>query len=175
MCRESDPPGDDFLARVCEAWEGMAQPAESLVDRLVIFRIGVVLSKKGGALPKLLQPPVVAPLGSGKQFMSTIHLDDLVAMMYFAMQTEKVRGVYNAVGPEALSNKDFSRLAAKVAAKPYLPVAVPGFGLKLLLGEMSQVVLGGNKVSAEKIKEAGYVFRFPTVEGALNAELINKK
>jgi uncharacterized protein (TIGR01777 family) len=167
LCREDDVPGDDFLARVCIAWEESVKPAETLVERLAILRIGVVLAEEGGALPKLLQPPVVAPLGIGRQYMSTIHLDDLAAMFYFAMQSEKVRGVYNAVGPEPLSNKDFSKLAAKVAGKPFLPLPVPGFALKLLLGEMSQVVLGGNKVSADRIMEAGFTFRYQGVEAAL--------
>lgn len=167
LCREDDAPGDDFLARVCIAWEESVKPAETLVERLAILRIGVVLAEDGGALPKLLQPPVVAPLGIGRQYMSTIHLDDLAAMFYFAMQSEKVRGVYNAVGPEPLSNKDFSKLAAKVVGKPFVPLPVPGFALKVLLGEMSQVVLGGNKVSADRIMEAGFIFRYQGVEAAL--------
>jgi uncharacterized protein (TIGR01777 family) len=171
LCREDDAPGNDFLAKVCVAWEEAILPAQNIVERLAILRIGVVLSKDGGALPKLLQPPVAAPLGSGAQYMSTIHIEDLARMFLHAMITPEVKGVYNAVGPEPLSNRDFSKLAAQVAGKPYVPLPVPAFGLKLLLGEMSQVVLGGNKVSAEKIRGTGFEFQYPQVAKALEAIL----
>lgn len=173
LMTEQDPPASDFLAEVCRLWEDASQALVGTDVRRVVLRIGVVLSKEGGALPKLLQPPVAAPIGSGAQYMSTIHIDDLCQMFAFAIE-KPINGVFNAVGPEPLSNADFSKEAAKAAGKIYLPIPVPGFLLKVALGEMANVVLGGSKVSCQKIVDAGFGFRFDTVASALTDLLATK-
>ena len=168
LLTESAPVGSDFLAEVCKQWESKIAPIEKMGIRLVTLRIGVVLSREGGALPKILEPPVAAPIGSGEQYMSTIHIDDLVNMFLFAIENDSVNGTYNAVGPEPISNRDFTQLAAKAADKVYVPIAVPGFLLKIALGEMSQIVLGGNRVSGDKLLKAGFQFQFASVKEALD-------
>ena len=168
LLSESSPAGSDFLANVCEQWESKTAPIENMGIRPVTLRIGVVLSREGGALPKILEPPVAAPIGSGEQYMSTIHIDDLVNIFLFAIENESLSGTYNAVGPEPISNRNFTQLAAKAADKVYIPIAVPGFLLKIALGEMSQIVLGGNKVSCDKLLEAGFQFEFPSVKESLS-------
>jgi NAD dependent epimerase/dehydratase family enzyme len=126
------------------------------------------LSRDGGALPKILEPPVAAPIGSGDQYMSTIHIDDLVNIFQFAIENISLNGTYNAVGPEPSTNREFTQLAAKAADKIYVPIAVPGFLLKIALGEMSQIVLGGNKVTSDKLIETGFKFQFSSVKAALD-------
>jgi len=168
LLTESSSAGDDFLADVCKQWESKIAPVEEMGIRLVTLRIGVVLSREGGALPKILEPPVAAPIGSGEQFMSTIHIDDLINIFQFAIENANLNGTYNAVGLEPCTNREFTQLAAKAADKIYVPIAVPGFLLKIALGEMSQIVLGGNRVSSDKLTEAGFNFQFSSVKAALD-------
>ena len=144
---ENENPGTDFLAQVVVAWENEVKKIEDLGLRTVMLRIGIVLDKEGGALKEMMKPPVAAPLGSGSQWMSWIEIDDLARMFYFAVKNEKLSGVYNAVGPNPATNAQLTKAAAKCAGKPYIGIGVPGFGLKLILGEMAMMVLGGNKVS----------------------------
>lgn len=167
MLDETAPLGNDFLAQVTEAWETSAVKMKDLGLRTTLLRIGIVLSNQGGALQELLKPPVAAPLGNGKQFMSWIHIKDLVDMFIFAIENEEIEGVFNAVGTSPLTNKEFTQIAAKVYKKPFLPLPVPGFALKLLMGEMASIVLGGNKVSAEKISKSGFKHTFNDLEVAL--------
>lgn len=167
LMTEESPAGNDFLAEVVKAWEASTKQFESLGIRVVQIRIGVVLAKEGGALPKILQPPVAAPLASGNQFMSWIHMDDLVGIIAKAIEDENMTGVFNGVAPKAENNRDFTKLAAKAFGKLYLPIPVPGFLLKLILGEMAQIVTGGNKVSAQKLENSGYNFQFFELEKAL--------
>jgi len=168
LMTETSVSGNDFLAHVVKEWEASTKQFESLGIRVVQIRIGVVLAKEGGALPKILQPPVAAPLASGHQYMSWIHMNDLVGIIVKAIEDEKMTGVFNAVAPKPENNRDFTKLAAKAFRKIYLPIPVPGFLLKLILGEMAQIVMGGNKVSAQKIQNAGYNFQFGELEGALS-------
>ena len=140
---------------------------EKLGLRTVMLRIGIVLDKNGGALKEMMKPPVAAPLGSGTQWMSWIQIDDLARMFVFALEDEKVQGIYNAVGPKPATNAELTEKAAKKARKLFVNFGVPGFGLKLALGEMSQMVLGGNKVSSKKIEQEGFKFRYPDLESAL--------
>lgn len=167
LMTEASAAGNDFLAQVVKAWEASTKQFESLGIRVVQIRIGVVLAKEGGALPKILQPPVAAPLASGNQFMSWIHMDDLVGIIVKAIEDENMTGVFNGVAPKAENNRDFTKLAAKAFGKLYLPIPVPGFLLKLILGEMAQIVTGGNKVSAQKLEHSGYNFQFFELEKAL--------
>lgn len=167
IIREEAPIGTDFLAHVVDAWEGATNKIASLGIRLIQPRIGIVLSGEGGALKELLKPPVAAPLGNGQQYMSWIHIEDLCRMIQYGIEEEKIEGPFNAVGPEPKTNKDFTKIAAQVMGKPYLPIPVPQLVLKLMLGEMAQIVLGGSRISAEKIRKAGFRFEFPRLEEAL--------
>lgn len=164
---ETAPVGNDFLAEVTEAWETSAVKMTDLGLRTALIRIGIVLSKNGGALQELLKPPVAAPLGNGKQFMSWVHIEDLVNMFVHVIENDSMEGVFNGVGTQPLSNKDFTKIAAKVYKKPYIPIPVPAFALKLLMGEMADIVLGGSKVSANKIIKSGFKHDFEKLELAL--------
>ncbi|RZS95714.1 TIGR01777 family oxidoreductase [Cecembia calidifontis] len=164
---EHSPAGNDFLAKVVIAWENEVQKIEKLGIRTVLLRIGIVLDNTGGALVEMLKPPIAAPLGSGKQWMSWICIDDLARMFLFALEKEEVKGIYNAVGPKPATNEELTQKAAKKVGKPFVGIGVPGFALKLVLGEMAQMVLGGNRVSSKKIRDAGFEFRYPNLEEAL--------
>ena len=167
LIQEDAPTGKDFLAQVVDAWENATNKVSSLGIRLFQPRIGIVLSAKGGALQELLKPPVAAPLGSGDQYMSWIHIEDLCRMILFGIENEKISGPYNAVGPNPKTNQEFTKVAAKTMGKLYLPIAVPKLVLKLILGEMAQIVLGGSRISAEKVLASGFSFKFPQLDKAL--------
>ena len=164
---ETSPSGTDFLAQVVKAWENEVKKIESLHLRTVILRIGIVLDEAGGALGEMLKPPVAAPLGGGDQWMSWIHIEDLARMFVFALEKTTLQGIYNAVGPNPATNQQLTREAAYASGKPYMGIGVPGFVLKLILGEMSAMVLGGNRVSCQKIQKAGFQFEFYELSGAL--------
>lgn len=164
---ENTKPGTDFLAQVVIAWENEVKKIADLGLRTVLLRIGIVLDKDGGALKEMMKPPIAAPLGSGNQWMSWIAIDDLVRMFSFAVNDKKLSGSYNAVGPNPATNAELTKAAAKHAGKTYIGLGVPGFGLKLILGEMAMMVLGGNKVSSKKIQEAGFEFTYPKLDGAM--------
>ena len=166
---EKSQAGNDFLAEVTKKWEASADQFKSLEIPTAKIRIGIVLTDKGGALPQLAQPIKLlagAPLGSGKQWMSWIHLEDLVRLFYHVMEN-KLTGVYNGVGTEPATNKELTKAVAKVLNKPLILPNVPAFAMKLLLGDMAQMVLGGNKVSAEKTLESGFEFKFEKLGNAL--------
>lgn len=167
---EDSPMGDGFAAEVVRQWENAADEMSRLNLRVVKFRIGVVLSEKGGALPRLTQPIKLgagAPLGRGGQYMSWIHLDDVCRLFIFAIEHENMQGVYNAVGPHPVTNQELTKAAADVLNRPLFLPNVPSFVLKLLFGEMAQVVLGGSRVSNHKIREAGFEFEHPALHPAL--------
>lgn len=167
---EESAAGKDFLATVVRKWEDEVDRIASLNIRVVKIRIGIVLSEKGGALKEIVKPVkyfVGAPLGTGKQYLSWIHLDDLCAVFLKALEDEQMKGAYNATGPYAVTNRELTNTIAKVLKRPLILHAVPAFVLKLALGEMADLVLKGSKVSSKKIQNAGFVFKFPTLEGAL--------
>lgn len=164
---EGSKPGSDFLAEVVIAWENEVKKMESLQLRTVLLRIGIVLDAEGGALGEMLKPPVAAPLGSGDQWMSWIHIEDLARMFVFALEKTTLQGIFNAIGPNPATNQQLTKEAAAAKGKPYLGIGVPGFALKLILGEMAAMVLGGNRVSSQKIQKAGFEFDFPELKGAL--------
>jgi uncharacterized protein (TIGR01777 family) len=164
---ENSPSGKDFLAEVVLAWEKEVKKIEVLPLRCVILRIGIVLDAKGGALAEMLKPPVAAPLGSGAQWMSWIHVEDLVRLFVFALEKTTLQGIYNAVGPHPATNQQLTKEAAAAKGKAYVGIGVPGFALKLFLGEMAAMVLGGNRVSSQKIQKAGFEFEFPELKQAL--------
>ncbi|TXE14540.1 TIGR01777 family oxidoreductase [Algoriphagus aquimarinus] len=164
---ETHKAGSDFLAEVVVAWENEVKKMEELHLRTVMLRIGIVLDANGGALGEMMKPPVAAPLGKGDQWMSWIAIEDLARMFVFALEKTTLQGVYNSVGPNPATNQQLTQAAAKAKGKPYLGIGVPGFVLRLILGEMAAIVLGGNRVSSQKIQKAGFDFECPELNGAL--------
>lgn len=159
----------DFLGDVTQKWEAAADRFEKLNIEVTKLRIGVVLSADGGALEKMADPIkkyVGAPLGSGEQWQSWIHIEDLARLFCFVID-EELSGVFNAVAPNPVNNKALTKAIAKALDKPLILPPVPKFALKLLLGEMSQIVLGSQLVSADQIQEEGFVFEYAQVEKAL--------
>lgn len=163
---ESDKAGNDFLGEVCVKWEDAALQFKKINVPVTVLRTGVVLSAKGGALDKMITP-IISPLGSGKQYMAWIHIDDLCEMYIHTIENN-IYGIFNAVAPESYSNKTFSKILAKVVKRPFLPIKVPGFLLKLVFGELAIILLEGSRLSEKKIKKNGYSFRFDTLNKALN-------
>ncbi len=166
---EESRPGPDFLAQVSASWEHEARAAEQLGVRVITPRIGVVLGRAGGALPKMALPfrfGVGGRLGTGKQWTSWIHLDDLVALIEFAIATASMRGAVNAVAPNPVTNAEFTRELAAALHRPAI-FPVPEVALKLLLGEMSQVLFASERVVPEAAVRAGFQFRFTDLAGAL--------
>ena len=166
LLNEETPAGDDFLAKIVEDWEQEALKIQSLGIRVALIRTGVVLSSQGGALKEMLKPPVAAPLGDGKQYMSWIHLNDLARLYEFAL-SENISGIYNATAPNPVTNRVLTKTASKEKGKQYLPIAVPSFMVKLIVGEMAEMVIGGSKVSSKKIQNTGFIFKYPLIQPAL--------
>jgi len=166
---ESAPPAQDFLGRVAVAWEDAALAAEPLGVRVARIRIGMVLGKGGGALAKMLLPfrlGVGGRLGSGKQWMSWIHIDDLMELIAFLMKESTVRGVFNATSPFPVPNREFTQALAEAVHRPAI-IPVPVFGLKLALGEMAEVVLASQRAIPDAAQRAGFVFQHPDIFTAL--------
>jgi len=168
---EDAPYGTDFLAQVVHQWERETDAIGALGIRTVNIRVGIVLSSRGGALDKMTLPVkygLGAAVGTGTQMMSWIHINDLAGMFAMALDNNKWQGVFNGVSPNVVSNKDFTKALAKSFKKPLFLPNVPGVVLKVLLGEMSELVLGGQRISSEKILAAGYRFSYPALDQALN-------
>lgn len=172
---ENTPPGNDFLSDVSIEWEKAADEIAALGVRTVKLRTGIVISKDGGAIPKIALPArfgVGAPLGSGKQWLSWIHLDDMCRLYIEALENESWHGAYNAVATPPVTNEALTKAICKVLHRPQWFPNVPAFALKLVFGEMAAVILGGNYVMNERIeKETGFKYQFPDLESALKAEL----
>lgn len=174
---EKSDPGKEFLPNVTKAWEDEATLYGDLGIRVVILRFGVVLSSSGGALEKMLKPVkygLGAALGSGQQWMSWIHIDDLAGIIGFSLNEERINGIYNAVSPNPVSNKELTKKAADILGKPLFMPNIPAFVLRLALGEMAAMLLGSCRASAKKIIEAGYNFNFPTIDQSLK-DLLDQK
>ncbi len=167
---EDSPPAHDFLGTCCIEWEKAVDEGKQLGLRVLKFRTGVVLDKNGGALPQLALPiklGVGSPLGNGKAWVPWIHYEDVVAMYQFGLE-HNLQGVYNMVAPNPVTNKQLTQAVAKQLHRPLWLPNVPAFVLKLIFGEMSVVVFGSTKVSAQKIEAAGFKFRFADIEEALS-------
>jgi len=165
---EASAPGSGFLPEVCLAWEGEAVAAERLGMRVARLRVGVVLERHGGALARMLPPFRMGAggrLGNGRQWMSWIHLDDLCEMFRFAAE-QQVRGVINGVAPYPVTNADFTRALAAAVKRPAI-FPVPPIALRLLFGEMAEVLLSSQRVSPKGAEEAGFRFRYPQLAAAL--------
>jgi uncharacterized protein (TIGR01777 family) len=175
--KETDPADKNFLGETCRLWEESIEPVITLNKRLVKLRTGIVLSNNGGAFAEFkrsLNFGIAAILASGKQIISWIHMDDLCRMYMYAIENENISGSYNAVAPAPVSNKKLMiPLAEKLRKQFYIPVHVPKFILKIILGERSIEVLKSATVSCEKIKAEGFTFLYPSIDSALK-ELTNK-
>jgi uncharacterized protein len=172
---ETDPADVAFLGHTCKLWEESIEPVTALGKRLVKLRTGIVLSKDGGALAEFKKPlkfGVAGILGNGKQIISWIHNDDLVKLYIDAIENEKLSGSYNAVAPNPVANKELTLQLARIKnGKKFIALPVPSFALKIALGEMSIEVLKSATVSAEKILQTGFQFKYPTVTEALKASI----
>jgi uncharacterized protein (TIGR01777 family) len=168
---ESSAPGSDFLAAVCRDWEHVAGQAPR-TSRVVLLRSGVVLARHGGALPQLALPFRLfagGPVGTGRQFISWIHIDDWVAMVKWALAMPAVAGAVNVTAPVPVTNEEFSRTLGRVLGRPSW-LRAPAFALRLALGEMADgLILGGQRVLPDVARKHGFVFRYPTLEPALQA------
>ena len=167
--KESDDSGNDFLSACCVQWENSASQAAKLGAKVTILRTGVVLAKEGGALPKLALPVKLfagAPLGTGKQYFPWIHIKDLCAIYVHCLENG-IEGIFNAVAPESINNKEFTKSVGKVLGRPVFLPPIPGFLLKMILGELASTVIYGQNVSAEKIIEKGFKFEFLDSTSAL--------
>ena len=166
---EQSSPGSDFLSEVCVAWEREAMEGEKLGARLVRLRFGMVLGEGGGALARMLTPfrlGVGGRIGSGKQWMSWIHVDDLCELILLALGESTLRGVLNATSPHPVTNADFTRALAHALHRPAV-LPIPAFALKLLFGKMSQVLLASQRVIPEATLRAGLEFRYPDLSASL--------
>jgi len=169
--KETDPFDPSFLGSTCKLWEESVHPVKALGIRLVQFRIGIVLNKRGGALAEFIKPAkwgVASILGPGSQMVSWIHQQDLCKMIGFATENPAIEGVYNAVAPTPLNNKDLVLAIAAKMNKFYLTIPVPVFVLKIMLGKMSIEVLKSANVSSSKIQAAGFDFDYDNIDTALN-------
>ena len=173
---ENSQGGSDFLAQAVRAWERSEEQVASLGIRTVKLRIGVVLMADGGALPKLVQPVRLgagAPIGSGQQYISWIHLDDLCRLFIQALSTDSWQGVYNAVAPNPVTNETLTRAIAQVLHRPMLLPNIPAFAIKLLYGEMGIVVTGGNYVLNKRIaEETRFTYEYADLTKALENLLV---
>ncbi len=175
---ENSEPGIGFLSETCEQWEQEAQKLHCPSTRLIILRTGIVLAKDGGAFPSMALPIrywVGSKLGNGKQIIPWIHMDDLCKMMVFLLMKPEPKGIYNAVAPVSISNKEMTRAIAKAYHKPLLMPPVPGFMLRLFLGEFYKALIGSLKISATKIKQEGFLFQYPEIDDALEVLVPKKK
>ncbi|SHF26758.1 TIGR01777 family oxidoreductase [Chryseobacterium takakiae] len=169
---ENDGPGNDFLSEVVVLWERAADEFKeyNLAERVVKIRTAVVLSEKDGALKKMLptiEMGIGSPLGSGKQYMPWVHIDDICSIYEFALKNPDVDGAFNAVSPQHTTNENLTKKIAEVLKKPLFMPNVPGFILKLIFGELADALLEGSRASAEKIQKAGFKFTFPDLKNAL--------
>lgn len=168
---EEAGPGKDFLARTCIEWEEEATRAESYGLRVVRLRTGIALGRGGGALEKMVPPFkffIGGPLGTGKQWMSWIHMEDEVGLILFSVEKSEAYGAINAVAPNPVTMKEFCKVLGQVLHRPsWAPV--PAFALRLLLGEMADMLLTGQRVLPAQAQRLGYNFKHPTLRGALQS------
>jgi uncharacterized protein len=175
---ETDPPADDFLATTCIAWENSVLRMKELGKKIVILRTGIALSRDGGALPAFYKPlrfGFATILGSGDQYMSWIHLHDLCRLYLAAIVNHDLEGVFNAVSPQPIHHKDLVLTMARlVKGKSFLPLHVPAFLLKLVLGELSVEILKSCRASTAKIEQTGFVFSYPDIQSAMEKLFITQ-
>ncbi len=167
---ELDDPGNDFLAKTVNDWEEKALQAKEIGVRTVLCRFGLILDQQEGALPRIVFPYqafIGGTIGSGRQWMSWIHIKDVVNALLFVIENKEIAGPVNFTAPNAVQMKEFGQQLAKVLHRPHW-LSVPGFALRMLLGEMSMLVLEGQKVLPQKLLENGYTFQFSNLSDALS-------
>lgn len=160
----------DFLAHVCKVWEAAAQNFSEITERIVCIRTAPVLSKKGGTLEpltKITNLNLSSGIGSGRQWFNWIHIDDLADIYLKAVEDENLHGAYNAVSDNIPTQKELMQKLAKTKKKFFFPLNIPSFLMKIVLGEMSEIILKGTRISNEKIKSQGFIFQYPDLESAL--------
>jgi uncharacterized protein len=171
---ESSPPQGGFLSDVCRIWEDATAAATQAGIRTVRLRLGIVLSSRGGALEMMRRPfrlGLGGRLGSGQQYMSWIHIEDLIRVMELAIRNDEVCGPVNAVSPQPVSNREFTKTLGRVLHRPTF-FCVPSFAAKMVLGEMAEeVLLSGQRVAPRKLEERGFDFRYPELSQALRCEM----
>ena len=170
LTEDSPPVIDDFASQLCIAWEETAQRAEGQSIRVVLVRTGLVLSAEGGFLSRLLLPfklGLGGPLGNGRQWMPWVHIDDQIALIDFLLHRDQASGPYNACAPKPVRNREFAKTLGSVLRRPaFMPM--PALALKVGLGEMSLLLLGGQKAMPERLLEAGFTFQFTDLRAALD-------
>ena len=168
---ENDESGTDFLSEICKLWENASNQFKTLNVRTVILRTGLVFSEKGGAIEKISKPikfGIGAALGSGKQYIPWIHIEDLCNMYIEAIENTEINGIYNAVAPEYITNKTLTKIIARTLKKPLWLPNIPTFVLKFILGEMAVILLEGSRISSKKIITVKFNFKYPTLTEALH-------
>lgn len=174
---ESAPPGEGFLPSVCHEWEKATMEALGLGIRAVCMRIGIVLSTQGGALAQMLLPfklGVGGPIGSGRQWMPWVHIDDIVGAFRYTIANDDLVGAVNGTSPNPATNAEFTKALGRALHRPAF-IPVPAFGLELLFGEMSQILLEGQRAIPQKLQFAGYEFKYPRLDDALEDVLSQRK
>ncbi|QMU65702.1 MAG: TIGR01777 family protein [Flavobacteriaceae bacterium] len=164
--KETDSPANDFIGKVCVLWEQAVLKFNSEHIRTVIFRTGIVLSKNGGVLAKM-KTSVISPIGSGKQYVPWIHIDDLCHMYIRAIEDIHMSGIFNAVAPEHQTSSSFSKILAQTGKRPFIAFGVPAILLQLIFGKLAILLLEGSRISSEKITLTGFRFKFPQLKDAL--------
>ena len=170
---ENSAPGTDFLATLAKEWEDEAMKAEQYGIRVVVARLGVVLAKTGGALPQMMMPfrfGLGGKLGSGRQWMSWITMEDVVSIVRTALATDSLKGAVNLVSPEPVRNADFTRSLARAMHRPAI-FAAPAFALRLAMGQMSEMILSSTRVTPQVLLQHGYQFRHTQLDEALRSIL----
>jgi hypothetical protein len=167
---ETEPAADDFLGQTCKLWEQVADRFTDIGIRTVKIRTGVVLAKQGGVLPKIVIPiklGIGSAIGEGNQYFPWIHIDDLCSIYIKAIEDTQMIGAFNAVAPEQKTNKQFIETIAHYMDKPFWFPKIPAFAIKVIFGKMSEMILNGSRISSDKIKISGFVFKYPKLESAL--------
>ncbi len=166
---EADPPGSGFIAETCQVWEASTREVETMGVRRVVTRLGIVLSTQGGALPRLVLPFRMfmgGPMGSGKQWYSWVHIKDVCRAFQFFINNQEISGVFNITAPNPVRNQAFATVMGKAMKRPsWIPV--PGSLMRLIFGDVASVVLEGQRVTPNRLHEAGFSFAFPELESAL--------
>lgn len=177
LVTEETPPNTEFTHELCSKWEQIALEAQTPLTRVCLLRTGIVLSTQGGALPKMSKPfklGIGGKLGSGKQYMPWIHIDDMVNGIIFLLEHENTQGAFNLTAPHPVQNKRFTQVLAKVLNRPAL-MTVPAPILQLIMGESATLVLGGQQAIPQKLLDAGFAFRYPQLDVALQDIIQTKK
>lgn len=176
--KEEDEKGNDFLSEVVILWEKAADEflEKGVAERVVKVRIAIVLSESEGALKKMAAPVkfcIGSPIGTGRQYIPWIHIDDLSSVFEYAVKNENIKGAYNTSAPQHTDNENLTKEIAEVLDKPLFMPNIPGFMMKLMFGELSVALLEGSRTSSEKLQNAGFQFKFPNLKSALE-DLLRK-